>query len=142
MRKKIKIPKTNKQFVCCSVTDIVDLELFINRKIHSENSVTGELSLNNRVIGISIEPTSREKCVYVKGVTAIPKGTYEVVVKKNYHYKQELPLVIGIPGFPDTWIVDSERETNEIGIKFTETTKQAFINRLKEVEGKITITIK
>ena len=35
----------------------------------------------------------------VFGETAIPAGTYDVVVTYSPHFKRDLPLVLGVPGF-------------------------------------------
>lgn len=144
MTKKIKISK-RKEFSFCSVGDIVDLNLTIIRKEHSKNNVIGEFLISNKIFATSVEPTVREKGIYVRGFTAIPKGVYEVILKQNSHYKRELPLIMDIPGFPDTYIVDSKAsESNEIGITYVKKdgAEQDLVKILKETQGKTTITIK
>lgn len=40
-----------------------------------------------------------ERSVKVFGKTAIPRGTYEVIVTWSPHFNRNLPLLVGVPGF-------------------------------------------
>lgn len=52
--------------------------------------------LEDQVREVEGEPVEKWK---VKGETAIPKGTYGVIVNESTRFKRLLPLLRGVPGF-------------------------------------------
>ena len=65
----------------------------------------GELSIDGAWECFTLEDTVREKdgeaveSWKIKGETAIPRGTYPVVITHSNRFKRELPLVQDVPGF-------------------------------------------
>ena len=84
-------------------------ELKVIRKEFTSNSIIGELYVNGQFFGFTLEDTNRdlnndgdlkdtgEK--KVDGETAIPKGTYEVIVNMSNRFKRMMPLLINVEGF-------------------------------------------
>ena len=78
------------------------MKLLLVRKKFAKDRTLGELYVEG--IGWycdTLEPHcidwSKEK--KVKGKTAIPEGTYPVLITKSPRFKQWLPLLQGVPGF-------------------------------------------
>ena len=46
-----------------------------------------------------LEDQVREAGVKVPGQTAIPVGRYEVIITPSQRFKEDLPLLVGVPGF-------------------------------------------
>lgn len=46
-----------------------------------------------------LEDQVREPGVKVPGQTAIPVGRYEVIITPSQRFKEDLPLLVGVPGF-------------------------------------------
>ena len=60
------------------------------------------------ILGVELSPAeenvrlgrvSGKKAQKMKGTTAIPEGTYPVVVSKSPRFKMWLPLLLGVPNF-------------------------------------------
>ena len=59
----------------------------------------GKLSIDGVYFCDVLEDTVRPKGIKVFGQTAIPYGTYKVVVTMSERFKRELPLVLNVEGF-------------------------------------------
>ena len=65
----------------------------------------GELYVDGAWESYTLEDTVREKegeaveSWKIKGETAIPRGTYPVVITYSSRFKRELPLIQNVPGF-------------------------------------------
>jgi len=97
-----------------------------------------------------LEDTERK--VKIKGETAIPKGTYKVIINESNRFKRLLPLLIDVPDFEGVRIhsgnsnhdtegcilVGQTRNKNYIG-----QSRKAFDKLFKkmQVEKNITLTI-
>lgn len=85
------------------------MELLLIRKIFSDNSTIGELSHNGQRICWVLEDKDRgldqsmsveeikEKKIY--GRTAIPTGSYEIIISYSNRFKKPLPLLLNVKGF-------------------------------------------
>jgi hypothetical protein len=76
------------------------MELLLKRRWLTERSTVGELFIDGRFECFVLEDRYRpppEPKVYAQ--TAIPCGTYEVVITQSPRFKRLLPLVVGVPGF-------------------------------------------
>lgn len=68
------------------------------KRIHkTNNSTIGELSIDGKFECYVIEDVERETKVF--GKTAIPKGTYEVVITMSNRFKKLLPLLLNVPNY-------------------------------------------
>lgn len=85
------------------------MELKVIRKTFTDISTIGELSVNGKFFCYTLEDKVRdsnndgdlldkgEEKVY--GKTAIPKGKYEVIINYSERFKQQMPLLLNVPGF-------------------------------------------
>lgn len=71
--------------------------LILDRKIFTDQSTIGELLKGNDLICYVLEDTCRTHKVH--GKTAIPSGSYEVVITHSARFGIELPLLLNVPGF-------------------------------------------
>lgn len=78
------------------------MKLSLQRFEFTEQSTIGRLSVNGEGFCVTLEDKDRrlefggEK---VYGKTAIPRGTYKVVIDFSNRFKRELPRLLNVPGF-------------------------------------------
>ena len=73
------------------------MELSLKRTTASENSTIGELSINDTFECYTLEDVVRP--VKMAGLTAIPSGSYEVVITYSARFKRPMPLLLKVPDF-------------------------------------------
>lgn len=73
------------------------MEITLKRKYKTNESTIGEILVNGKFMMFCIEDIERE--VKIKGKTAIPKGTYEVVLTMSNRFKKVLPLLLNVPNY-------------------------------------------
>lgn len=71
--------------------------LLLKRRKSSAKSTQGTLYLNGKFECHTLEDVVRP--VKIKGETAIPAGTYKVIVNRSNRFKRLLPLLIDVPNF-------------------------------------------
>lgn len=101
-------------------------------------------------------PLEKIKAIKVHGQTAIPKGTYDVIITMSVRFKRELPLLLNVPGFegirmhPGNKPEDTEGcllVGRTVGNDFIGESRIAFDNIFKQMKAaiaknqRITITI-
>ena len=69
----------------------------VKRLYKTENSTIGELLIDGVFECFTLE--DKERPVKIKGETAIPKGTYKVIINQSNRFKRLLPLLIDVPNF-------------------------------------------
>lgn len=69
----------------------------IKRLYKSKNSTIGEMTVDGKWECYTLEDVERD--VKIKSETAIPKGTYKVIINKSNRFKKLLPLVLNVPNF-------------------------------------------
>ena len=69
----------------------------IKRLYKSKNSTVGEMTVDGKWECYTLEDVERD--VKIKSETAIPKGTYKVIINKSNRFKKLLPLVLNVPNF-------------------------------------------
>lgn len=69
----------------------------VKRLYKTENSTIGELLVDGLFECFTLEDKERE--TKIKGETAIPKGTYKVIINESNRFKRELPLLLNVPNF-------------------------------------------
>jgi len=72
-------------------------ELILIRHTYTDNSTIGQLSINGEHFCDTLEDKVRDVKIY--GETAIPEGTYKVIINMSNRFKVLMPLLIGVPGF-------------------------------------------
>ena len=73
------------------------MEIRIKRLHRTERSTISELSINGKFQCYTLEDVEREN--KIKSETAIPKGTYKVIINYSNRFKQNLPLILNVPNF-------------------------------------------
>lgn len=75
------------------------MQLFLKRKWFSPESSIGELSIEGLAFKcFTLEDPVREG-PKIYGRTAIPAGTYQVIINKSGRFKRFMPLLLNVPGF-------------------------------------------
>lgn len=78
------------------------MELLLNRVSFTNKATEGTLSIDGDFECFTLEDTDRDMedgGVKVYGETAIPRGTYKVVLTMSNRFKKVLPEVLEVPGF-------------------------------------------
>lgn len=73
------------------------MKLLLKRITKTNNSTIGELYINGVFQCYTLEDKERE--VKIKNETAIPKGTYKVIINRSNRFKIDLPLLLNVPNF-------------------------------------------
>ncbi|HSD36867.1 MAG TPA: DUF5675 family protein [Rhodocyclaceae bacterium] len=73
------------------------MDLTLNRTDLTNDSTIGELFINGKFECFTLEDKVRP--VKIKGFTAIPAGSYEVVITFSERFQRPLPLLLNVPSF-------------------------------------------
>jgi hypothetical protein len=73
------------------------MDLALKRTDFTDESTIGELSIGGEFECFTLEDMVRP--VKIKGFTAIPAGSYEVVISFSARFKCPLPLLLNVPNF-------------------------------------------
>jgi len=73
------------------------MKLQLKRKIFTDDSTIGELSIDGVFVCYTLEDKVRDKKIY--GITAIDYGEYEVIISYSNRFKQFMPLLLKVPNF-------------------------------------------
>lgn len=73
------------------------MNLRLIRKYPGVDCVIGELYINGTFECYTLEDVERQ--VKIKNVTAIPRGTYEVIINHSNHFNKDLPLLLNVPNY-------------------------------------------
>lgn len=90
------------------------MKLTLIRDTFTDESTTGQLLVDGVFECFVLEDRVRPRGVKVYGKTAIPYGTYEIVVTMSARFKRLLPLLLNVPKFegirihPGNKAVDTE----------------------------------
>jgi hypothetical protein len=74
--------------------------ILVTRTWPTKKCTVGQLSLNGKAFCFTLEDVVRPKgAAKVHGQTAIPAGTYPVILNISNRFKKLMPLVQNVPGF-------------------------------------------
>lgn len=73
------------------------MEIQVTRKEFTDKSTIGEMYVDGAFECYTLEDVVRP--VKIKGITAIPSGSYEVVVSFSERFQRPLPLLLHVPNF-------------------------------------------
>lgn len=73
------------------------MKILLQRTQETDNSVLGELYINDKLFAYTLEDKIRE--VKIKHETCIPEGTYKVIMNMSARFKTILPLLLDVPNF-------------------------------------------
>lgn len=125
--------------------------LELKRKIFTDDSTIGELSIDGEFVCYTLEDKVRE--TKIQNVTAIPYGKYEVIINFSNRFQKYMPLLLNVPNYAGVRIhpgnksgdtegcilVGSSKSLNFIGN--SRTTYASLFARMKKVEKKEKIYI-
>lgn len=85
------------------------MQLTVTRKTRTPKSIVGELAIDGKFFCYTLEDTDRGlkqtdplaiiKQKKVQNQTAIPAGTYEVVMNFSNRFQKYMPQLLSVPGF-------------------------------------------
>lgn len=87
--------------------------LQLKRKIFTDDSTIGELSIDGVFVCYTLEDKVRDK--KIQNVTAIPYGKYEVIINFSNRFKQYMPLLLKVPGYAGIRIHSGNKSTHTEG---------------------------
>lgn len=131
------------------------MNLQLKRKTFSDNSTIGELGIDGQFECFTLEDVVRPAGEKVYGKTAIPTGTYQIIITHSPHFGRDLPLLIDVPDFegvrihPGNTAADTEGcilvgvHTGEDQITDSRTAFGQLFDKIKAATGtqEISITI-
>jgi hypothetical protein len=75
------------------------VKIDIKRRPSTKNSTLSEWKVDGQFECYGIEDIVRPTGEKVHGKTAIPAGTYQVIISWSPRFKRQLPLLLNVPGF-------------------------------------------
>lgn len=75
------------------------MKILIKRQYKKEKYTIGKMYIDGVYFCDTLEPPVRADGVKVYGKTAIPAGTYKVVMSYSPKFKRRLPEVLAVPNF-------------------------------------------
>lgn len=75
------------------------MKLRLERIAKRETYTIGKLYINDYYFADTLEDCVRPKGVKVYGETAIPYGTYKVIMDMSKRFKKRMPLLLDVPNF-------------------------------------------
>lgn len=135
------------------------MELKLNRIFLGSSATIGELYIDKKYIADTLEDRVRPEGEKVYGKTAIPEGTYEMVLSYSPRFKKILPEILNVPNFTGirihcgnssadssgcilvgTWDGEKEDWVGNSRIAFDEL--MALLEEATNNKEKVTITVK
>jgi hypothetical protein len=124
------------------------MKITVKRLHKTDTSTIGELLIDGIFECYTLEDVERP--VKIKSETAIPKGTYKVIINQSNRFKRLLPLLLNVPNFEGVRIhsgntnhdtegcilVGRTRGNNYVG-----QSRKAFDKLFKKMQGAKDITI-
>lgn len=75
------------------------MELRVNRFKYGEKATIGKLFVDGVVECYTLEDVVRKDGSKVDGKTAIPAGTYKVIIDDSTRFKRPMPHILRVPNF-------------------------------------------
>lgn len=89
------------------------IRLILNRIEFTDKSTIGELSIDGVRICYTLEDTCRDH--KIAGVTAIPPGTYSIIITRSAKFQKDLPLLLNVPGYEGIRIHSGNKDQDTEG---------------------------
>jgi hypothetical protein len=89
------------------------MKIEVKRLHRTENSTIGELLIDGVWECYTLEDVERD--VKIKNETAIPRGTYKVIINQSNRFKRLLPLLLNVPNFEGVRIHSGNTNHNTEG---------------------------
>lgn len=91
------------------------MELTLNRIFLGSSATIGELYVDGEHIADTLEDRVRPEGEKIYGKTAIPEGTYEMVLSYSPRFKKILPEILNVPNFTGIRIHCGNSSANSSG---------------------------
>lgn len=78
-----------------------------------ENYTLSQMFINDKYFCDVIEDAIRDEKIY--GITAIPRGTYKVIINKSVRFKKLMPLLLDVPNYEGVRIHSGNSEKDSLG---------------------------
>jgi len=127
------------------------MKLHLKRLHRTDKSTIGELTIDGKFECYTLEDIERD--VKIKSETAIPKGTYKVIINQSNRFKRLMPLLLNVPNFEGVRIHagNTNHDTEGCilvgrtrGIDFIGQSRKAYdslFKKMQEAKEGITLTI-
>jgi Family of unknown function (DUF5675) len=89
------------------------MQLKLVRQVFTQNSTIGRLFIDGEFECHTLEDMVRPEKIY--GETAIPAGTYQVVISMSERFKTRLPLLVDVPGYTGVRIHPGNTKADTLG---------------------------
>ena len=110
--------------------------IVIRRLYKGDKSIIGEMTVDGIFECFTLEDVERP--VKIKGETAIPKGTYKVIINESNRFKRQLPLLLNVPGFEGVRIHSGNTNHDTEGcILVGQTRHKEFIGKSRKAFDKL-----
>lgn len=117
------------------------MKLSLKRDVFAEKFTLGSLLVDGRHLGFTCEDTDRRlenEGEKVKGQTAIPRGSYKVILSYSHRFQKVMPEILNVPGFTGVRIHGGNTHENTegcplLGIQRT----QDGVAKCKEVNDRL-----
>jgi hypothetical protein len=110
--------------------------IIIRRLYKGEKSIIGEMTVDGIFECFTLEDIERP--VKIKGETAIPKGTYKVIINESNRFKRQLPLLLNVPEFEGVRIHSGNTNHDTEGcILVGQTRHKEFIGKSRKAFDKL-----
>jgi len=112
------------------------MKLELIRTTKTEKSTSGKLLINGVFFCYTLEDVERTEKIY--GKTAIPTGTYKVIISYSPRFKKQMPLLLNVPNYLGVRIhTGNKAEDTEGCILVGETKEPDFIGKSKVAYKKL-----
>lgn len=112
--------------------------LKLNRIYKAQTYTIGKLYIDGKLFSDTLEDRVREDGVKVYGETAIPFGTYRVIINKSNRFKCLMPLLLNVPNFEGIRIHSGNTDSDTHGcILVGNNTKKGMVTESKITFNKL-----
>jgi len=121
------------------------MRLTLKRTTFTPQSTIGELSVDGRFVCHVLEDVVRPAGQKVFGKTAIPAGTYGVIVNMSARFRMLMPLLLKVPGFEGVRIHAGNTAADTLGcllVGHYDPHTPNFVGRSREAYGQLLLLIK
>jgi len=124
------------------------MKIVVVRDTFTENSTIGKMLIDGAFFCYTLEDTIRD--AKIAGETAIPYGTYKVIVNMSNRFKVLMPLLLNVKGFEGVRIHSGNAKADTHGCilvgatkstDFIGNSKATFNKLMKKLEGQTDITL-